>query len=176
MYIISDYLNYLKEIGTDDDLSIYLFKPTPFKVLAVPIEKNSFSRWARLFSEVLRGGYQVFYLVKDNTIAGYCVITPGGRRLKCSTSNDGVIGPLYICPEYRGKGLSEVLVKNILKVCMRQYNCFYCWIYEDNIPSRRSLESCGFKPIGRLDVVGKFRRLVLTPKGADIIYKRDNKV
>ena len=114
----------------------------------------------------------MFYLVKDNTIAGYCVITSGGRRLKCSTSNDGVIGPLYICPEYRGKGLSEVLVKNILKACMRLYKCFYCWIYENNIPSRRALEACGFTPIGRLDVVGPLRCLIIKEKGKDIIYKK----
>lgn len=161
------------QIVSENGLTVYEYTPSLFNLQAVPLEPLSTVRRFRLILEILRGGYKDYYLVENNIVVGNCVLTPGGRRLKCSNKNDGVIGPLYICPEYRGRGLSEVLVKNMLNSCMHRYNSFYCWIHEKNIPSRRSLESCGFIPIGRLDVVGIFRRLVITPRGADIIYKRE---
>ena len=163
-------------VASDNGLTIYEFKPTLFNLQTVPIEPLSKARRFRLALEIIRGGYTDYYLVLDNIVVGNCIITPGGRRLKCSNKDDGVIGPLFICPEYRGKGLSEILVRQVLICCSQKFSSFYCWIYENNIPSRRSLEACGFKPVGRLDVVGKFRRLIISPHGADIIYKRDNAI
>jgi len=163
-----------KHIIFENSLSVYEFKPSFLHLLAVPIEPLSIARRFRFLLEFIRGGYTVYYLVKDGVVVGYCVVTPGGRRLKCSSKQDGVIGPLYICQEYRGRSLSEVIVKQSLICCLHKYNSFYCWIHKDNIPSRRSLESCGFKPIGRLNVVGVFRRLVITSQGVDIIYKRSD--
>lgn len=161
-----------KLVVSDNNLTVYEYNPTLINLLAVPIEPLSTVRRFRFLSELLRGGYSVYYLVIDEVVVGHCVITPGGRRLKCSSKNDGVIGPLYICPEYRGRGLSEILVQQVLKCCSQKYSSFYCWIHKNNIPSRRSLEACGFKPIGNLDVVGLFRCLIVNPEGEDIIYQR----
>lgn len=137
-----------KHIINDNDLSVYEYNPSLLHLLAVPLEPLSIARRFRFITEIIHGGYSVYYLVKDDFIVGYCVVIPGGRRLKCSSKQDGVIGPLYICPEYRGKGLSEVIVRQSLNCSLHKYKSFYCWIHKDNIPSRRSLEACGFKPLG----------------------------
>lgn len=164
-----------KQVGSNGGLSVFEYKPSLISPLAVSLDSLSLVRRIRLMLEVLRGGYIVYYLVKEGFVAGYCVITPGGKRLKCSSKQDGVVGPLYISPKFRGQGLSEVLVRQSISHSTRLFNSYYCWIYKDNIPSRRSLESCGFKPIGYLEVVGVFRRLEIKPQGEDIIYKRTQK-
>ena len=164
-----------KQVGTNDGLSVYEYKPSLINTFAVSLDSLSLVRRIRLMLEVLRGGYTVYYLVKEGMVAGYCVITPGGRRLKCYSKQDGVVGPLYFSPEFRGQGLSEVLVRQSISHSTRWFKSYYCWIHKDNIPSRRSLEACGFEPIGYLDVVGLFRRLVIKPQGEDIIYKRTQK-
>ena len=159
---------------TENGLSVYEYSPSLSHLLAVPLEPLSIARRFRFLSEIIHGGYSVYYLVKDEIVVGYCVVTSGGRRLKCSSIEDGVIGPLYICPKFRGKGLSKILINQVLNCCSQKYISLFCWICENNIPSRHSFEACGFKQVGRLDVVGYLRRLIINSDGADIIYKKDN--
>ena len=85
-----------KRIASENGLTIYEFKPSLFNLQAVPLEPLTTARRLRLILEILRGGYKDYYLVKDNIVVGNCILTPGGRRLKCTNKNDGVIGPLYL--------------------------------------------------------------------------------
>ena len=105
-------------------------------------------------------------------MVGYCVVTPGGRRLKCSTAQDVIIGPYYVYPEYRGKNLSILLVSETLKHCSYKYDYAYDWIYNQNTPSIRCSKACGFEEFGHLDVVGRFRRLVMNPNGSFIVFRK----
>lgn len=173
-FMTKDCLKKIGHVADMNDLSLYEFMPSLFQQLAVPLENISLVRKTRLFLEYLRGGYKVYYLVKGDLILGYCVVTPGGRRLKRTTKRDVVIGPYYICPEYRGKGYSKILVELSLKHCSYIYDNAYDWIHESNIPSIKCMESCGFNHVENLDVVGRLRKLVYNSNGAYRVYMRPN--
>lgn len=162
----------MKIVRNVGGVQLYEFEPSLFSPMALPMEQLSMIRRGRLLLEYLCGGYKVYYLKINDDFVGYCVVSPGGRRLRCSKKNDIVIGPYYILPEWRGKGYAKILVKMTLKFCTYDFNEVYCWIHHMNIPSIRTVEACGMKPNGlHLNVVGKFRKLVLDKNGNYIVYK-----
>lgn len=173
MYSVDKYKRALRLVVSDGNISLYKYTPSVLKLFVVPLEQLSIVRRMRFLLELFHGGYSVYYLAREGNVVGYGVITPGGRRLKCTTKHDAVIGPYYICPEYRGGGLSKVLINQLLEHCLRDYDAVYDWVYEGNIPSIRCMEACGFTHIGKLDVVGVFRKLKMNPKGEYFVYKKE---
>lgn len=160
-------------IGINDNAILYEFNPTILSLLPIPMEKLTIIRRVRFIYEYLCGGYKVYYLQVDRKYIGYCVVTPGGRRLKCTSKNDIVIGPYYIMPEFRGNGYAKTLIMMTLSFCTYRFNHVYCWISKTNIPSIKTVESCGMNPNGlRLNVVGKLRRLVFDEHGGFAVYKK----
>ena len=158
-------------VGKDSRYSLYEYVPTICSPLAINFEEMRIVRRFRFLYELLKGGYRVYYLADGETIVGYCVVTPGGRRLSVSTKNDIVLGPYFVSPEYRGKGYAKVLVRMTLQRCSYDYSCAFDWIHKGNISSIKTSESIGMKVVGHLDVVGKFRKLILNDKGNYVIYK-----
>ena len=65
-----------------------------------------------MITEYLRGGYRVFYLELDGTIVGHIVMARGGRRLKNEQKSDIILGPIFISPSFRGKGLERLVYKS----------------------------------------------------------------
>lgn len=173
MFEVDDHIQSLSLVAEQDELSLYEYSPTLFKLTLVPLEVMSLIRRCRLLSEKIRGGYKIYYLAQKGKLVGYCVVTPGGRRLKCTTKKDVVIGPYFICPNSRGKGLSKKMIKLVLAEIGPLYVSAYDWIYQENVPSIRCMEACGFRTIGRLDVVGKFRLLKESANGPYVIMKYD---
>lgn len=162
----------MRLMGKTDSFSLYEYIPTICKPLATDFEKMRCIRRFRFWYELLMGGYKVYYLASDDNLVGYCVVTPGGRRLPVSTKEDIVLGPYYISPEYRGRGYAKQLVGLSLLHCTYDYKCAYDWIHEDNLASIRTSEACGFVREGhRLNVIGLMRKLVLNDNGNNIIYK-----
>ena len=163
----------MKLVGYENYAQLYEFKPSIFSFLAFPMDKLTMIRRFRFLYEYLSGGYKVYYLKIENQFVGYCLVTPGGRRLKCSTKKDIVIGPYFILPEFRGKGYAKILIRMTFTYCTYHFNNIFCWIHTTNIPSIKTVVACGMNPNGlRLNVEGRFRRLVLDEKGDFIIYKK----
>ena len=163
----------MKLICVESNFRLYEFKPTIFSLVAFPMEKLTIIRRCRFLKEYFCGGYKVYYLQIENNFVGYCFVTPGGRRLKCSTNRDIVIGPYFILPQFRGKGYAKILINMVFTNCTYNFKNIFCWIHETNIPSIRTVESCGMTTIGRrLNVVGKLRKLELNELGDYIVYKK----
>lgn len=162
----------LKVIQEESNYSLYEYVPTIYKPLAISFEKMRIARRLRFWYELLKGGYRVYYLAYNETFVGYCVVTPGGRRLSVSTKNDIVLGPYFVSPEFRGRGYAKVLVRMTLANCTYDYKFAFDWIHKDNNASIKTSEACGFVQEGhRLNVVGVMRKLVLTDNGSNVIYK-----
>lgn len=115
--------------------------------------------------------YRVYYLVVAGEAVGYCVVAPGGRRLKCSTENDIVIGPYYIHPAYRGKGYAKELLRLTLRFCGFDYEYAYDWIAKNNELSIRTTLSCGFEKYMELDITRVMRKLIITNTGEHSVYR-----
>lgn len=171
MFLVHDYQIKLKPIVEVRDFCLYEYKPSLSHLLLIPFERQTFVRRIRLLLELFRGGYKVYYLFTDRHLVGYCVVTPGGRRLKISTPQDIVLGPYYIHPEYRGRGYAKKIIKLTLANCSYDFRYTYDWIEKKNVGSIKASEACGFRECGQLNVEGYFRRLVETDNGDDIIYR-----
>lgn len=160
-------------IGKQQDYLLYEYRPSFAKPLLFPLEKLRFIRRLRFLYELFHGGYRVYYLVKNDNVLGYCVVTPGGRRLKESTNDDIVLGPYFICPQYRGLGYAKQLVGMTLRFCSYKYAYAYDWIHCSNVASIKTSESIGMKMVGKLSVVGRFRKLVPDKNGNYIVFRLD---
>lgn len=151
----------LKNVYKEGNVALYEYRPSLLCPLYGKIDSLTFVRRVRLTLEYLRRrSYKVYYLAVDGKLVGYDVITPGGRRLKFSTSLDVVTGPIFIKPEHRGKGYGKTLLRLAMKMCKGQAERVLCWIQRGNAASIKTHEVVGFMPIGSLDVVGKRRNLV----------------
>ncbi len=153
------------------------YEPTFMKPLFMDFEPMRLVRRVRLLMELLRPGkYVVYYLEKQRQLVGYCVVTPGGRRLKCSTKNDIVLGPYYTKESERGKGYGKELIGLVLR--MVDFECAYDWIEKSNLASRKVTEQCGFDAYAELNVSRMLRRLTIVANGEDIVYryKKDDRL
>lgn len=156
----------------DANIELHEYVPSFFQPLYCNFEPMRIVRRLRLWGEYFRkGSYLVYYLMIGKIAVGYCVVTPGGRRLKCSTSSDIVIGPYFIEPSFRGKGYSKLLISLTLKYCRYFYDYAYDWIDKNNIASIHATESCGFEKCGALNVSSLLRRLTIVENGDDYIYR-----
>lgn len=69
-------------IAEEGGAQLYEYLPSAFTLMAINFEKPRLVRQIRFLLEYLhRGHYKVYYLAVDGEFIGYCVVTPGGRRL-----------------------------------------------------------------------------------------------
>lgn len=170
------YSNRLRVVKEEGNYSLYEYIPKFSKPMAISFEKMRVVRCLRFWYEMLKGGYKVYYLADNDTIVGYCVVTPGGRRLSVSKKDDIVVGPYFISPQFRERGYAKALVRMTLNSCTYNYKFAFDWIHKDNYASIKTSEACGFVQEGhRLNVVGIMRKLVLDDNGNNIIYKYTRK-
>ena len=163
-------------ISSNEQYAIYEYTPTIFKPLLVNLEKMSVTRRVRFLLEYLgKRHYKVYYLVVDGEAVGQLVIAPGGRRLKCSTERDIVIGPSYVPPIHRGKGYAKILTRASLNYPAYPFEYSYAYISKSNIPSIKATVACGYEPCGELNIVGRTRKLVETENGSHVIYRIKSK-
>lgn len=169
---VSEYSKKLKLIVDNGDIQLFEYIPSVFKPLAIPFERLTLTRRCRFLYEYLHWGhYKVYYLAILKEFVGYCVVTPGGRRLWISNKDDVVLGPLFILSKYRGKGFAKLLVRLTLKHCSYDYRAAYDWIHYSNLASIRTSEACGFKLEGsRLDIVGLNRKIQPKENGEYAVY------
>ena len=77
---------------------------------------------------------EIIICIEDNVIAGYCL---------CNKS--GTIAPLMVYHKYRGYGLSEILMKDIIN----KYGGFKLGVYSDNEVAIRLYKKLGFVEINK---------------------------
>ncbi len=160
----------LRTVREKNNLRLLEYDPTLFRLLYVDFEPMRFIRRMRFISEYIRKErYKVYYLEAGGHLVGHCVVTPGGRRLKCSSKKDIVLGPYYVKENERGKGYSIEMIAMVLEYC--SFENAYDWVDKKNTASRKASEACGFVPVAELDVKKPFRKLVIVDHGEDIVYR-----
>ena len=165
----------MQNVYKDEKYEIYEYCPTIIKPLAINFEPMRFVRRIRFLKSFFgKGKYKVYYLKVNGEFVGHCVIQPGGKRLKCSTEHDIVIGPYFIKKESRGKGYSVPLVKLSLDNCSYPFIYAYDWIEKTNQASIATSERVGFIKVGELNVTRFLRRLIEKKDGDDYILRYEN--
>ncbi len=155
-----------------EDLSFYIYDPTPFRLLYRHFERMTVPRRVRLLLEYFaKGKYKVFYLAKDGVPVGHCVVAPGGRRLKSSSREDIVLGPYFVDPAFRGNGYAKLLIGAVLRDGGLSYRYAYDYIKKSNLPSVKATLANGFTLCGELDIEGFFHKLTEREGGDYDIYR-----
>ena len=134
-------------LGEYEGIEFYQYSPTLLRPYFMNYPKQDHPPYARravhkvrMMLEYLRGGYLVYYLVRDHMVLGHVVVARGGRRLKVSTQEDIVIGPIFVSPALRGNGIGTTAIRTVLKDLGLQYRYAYEFIKEDNTASIRAVE------------------------------------
>lgn len=169
--------NSLTRVYADEEnhVVLYEYTPTLTALLYCNMEPMRFVQWVRLLEEFWRKGrYRVYYLALDGVLVGYNVLSPGGRRLSCSTSRDIVSGPVFVDPAYRCRGYSQLMQKLCYAHCGYDYDFVYNWIEKTNLPSIKSCEKIGFRKVGELTVSRVRRRLIPAENGTCIVFRLAN--
>ena len=157
----------MKLIKKNSEYQLWEFTPSIFKLFYNDMERITLQRKIRFFIELLRG-YKVYYLMVENNLVAYSVVSKGGGRYSFASKKDIVVGPYFVDEKYRGKGYSEILVKEILALDNYQYA--YDWIRKDNIPSLKCSFKVGFIITDTADVVKPFRRIVVRDDNSGEYY------
>lgn len=166
----------LRTVATVDGIRYALYKPRGFRwyYSGYPeYRKPTFKHAVRMFIERLRGGYHVWYMLdaESGRVCGYLVVARGGRRLSCSSRQDIVIGPVWICPALRGKGLGTKGIRAVLLDLGERYRYAWEYIKTHNIASIRSVEKNGFERFSFGRESRWFRTVWTAASGQDVIYR-----
>ena len=163
----------LRLVHEDNNKKIYKFFPKPWRPIYTKLDSISIGRFLRYQYEISKGGYIIYYLVVNDQIIAQNIIIPGGRRMKCTTNTDVVIGgPYFTIPEMRGKGFMKYLIKNSLLYCDYNWTFAYDYIKKINAASIQTTEGLGFKKIGEANIIGPFHKIKMVYQNGDFnVYR-----
>lgn len=117
--------------------------------------------------------YKSFLIDYDELICGFCYLSPFKKRPAYDRTAEVT---LYLKPEYTGRGIGEVVLKQLEPVALRTgIRVLIGIISSENIQSVRLFEKCGyekcahFKKVGEkfgkiLDVVTYQKIIIETPR------------
>lgn len=165
-------------IGKCEGIDFYQYSPTLFRPYFMDYPKQDHPPYesrvvhrVRMMMEYLRGGYSVIYMVRNDHILGHLVVARGGRRLKVSTKKDIVIGPIFVSPHLRGKGIGTIGIRAVLKELGLQYRFAYEFIKDNNAASIRTVEKNGYHFVGRVKESGLMKNLIPAVDGDYVVYR-----
>ena len=175
----------LKYFKTIDNIDYYLYKPSfgrwfykdwdGFQYEVRDEGHGTAIMWLRMCLEWLEGGYKMYYAAVDDEIVGYNTIARGGRRLTISNKRDIVLGPTFVHPEHRGKGISVKMDAAILDELENDYEYAYMYIRKSNKACLKSETKKGFEYVCDVSRRGFLRRLYPKENGFFHVFRYANK-
>jgi ribosomal protein S18 acetylase RimI-like enzyme len=93
------------------------------------------------------GGGTSFGVWIDGELAGLTVFA---RQTEKKHAHQGVIGAVYVRPQYRGRGVGDTLMKAALEEAEKHVEHVTLTVTESNAGAIRLYERNGFKVIGRM--------------------------
>ena len=116
------------------------------------------------FYLISRRQFTVYYTTDPATgcVSHTSYVTGPSYKFPFMGKNDIHIGPCHTGPEFRGKGLYKQVLRSIHKDHISTKSRAYMLVAEDNIPSIRGIEACGFRHTGSAEkssLLKTYRRL-----------------
>ncbi len=127
-------LDYLMPLRKAYEIEEVILKPENFNENAC---RQRFSRTIKKQT--------VFYAETDNSAAATCCINAEGI-------NWSQIGGVFTKPEYRGKGLSAVLMSGIAELCAERKKDITLFVKKNNMPALKLYSNCGFLKKGEFRI------------------------
>lgn len=127
---------------------IYRYGASLNRLYLSDVDEMYFQKKVRFLLNYISKG-ELYYMkdrVADITV-GYCMISRGKAfRYSFAKPEDITLGPIFIKPEYRGKRLSVLLLRNVIRQYLDGGNA-YAYIRRTNTPSIALFSGTGFQPI-----------------------------
>lgn len=103
----------------------------------------------QLFIGTVRGSFACFAWTQFGSVGGFP--TYYGRLFE----RDARILRVGVAPAYRRRGLNTEMLRRVLELLLNEgYARVFIECYRNNLPSVKSFLRVGFRPIGRLSVIG----------------------
>lgn len=165
-----------------EGISYYKYTPSIFKLYDDCYDEHNCPDYCkriihrvRMIIDLLRVGYEIYYMYNGNEVLGHLVVARGGGRIDLSTKSDIVIGPIWVCPSFRGKGIGTKGIYTVLHLLNIEYQNAYEFIAKENIASIKAVEKNNYQLVGNAKEYGLLKKLKLTPNGNLLIYRYINK-
>lgn len=157
----------------DSKDELYEYSPSVHNLFGMNFEKHSFLTKIRFLIElVIWGGYKVYYLKQDGVYVASCIVSYGkNKRYFFAKTEDIIVGPYYVLPTYRGKGISEQILRLVLNYTSISYMSAWDYISNDNIPSIRASERVGFKKVMNIRISEISHRMKQNESGEYAVYR-----
>ncbi len=119
---------------------------------------------------MVEGGYCIYYAAQSDKIVGYVLVAKGGRRIRCSSKEDIVIGPYYTLKELRGQGFATKMIDAVLHDIGIEFKDAYLYIKKTNTPSIKAASKCGCRIICDAAIKGLLRNIISVKDGEGQFY------
>ncbi len=148
------YIHSLDEIVSGSDLpegySLKIWRPSIFELIPKGLSKFPFILWSimhylKLF---INSNYNIFLVYCNKEIIHYSGVLPKHFKYPFMNNNDIQIGPCWTHTEHRRKGIASFVIKKIIETYKKPGCKFWYITREENIPSKKFIESLGFLKYG----------------------------
>ena len=166
-------MKYLKE---EEGIDFYLFSPSVFRLYYDSRKDDAphrhyLSHLLHMFIYVLRGGYNILYLAKNDEIISYIIFTKcDDRIIEGAESNSFYTIFLWTYERYRGQGIGYKMADFMLHHFSKEYNAFYKTTAKHNSASIALAEKAGFVRVSDAKKVGHLHRVVPSDNGDLYLY------
>ncbi len=110
---------------------------------------------------------------EEGDVLAYAVARELPKKYRFPVQNAYIVGPVYVLPEARGKGIGIGLLQSILED-IGEKSTFYAYILIQNERSIHVFEKVGFKKIGYMEKKNKEFYLVKQETAFVLMEKRDD--
>lgn len=149
-------MNNYNNISSFDDYKIVRYRPSWFHLFGKYYPEKITLRRTIRFVLAMPCGYELFSLIHNDVVQGYCVIQSGKTmRFNFASDKDIVVGPYYILPDFQGRSLASKLIKAILEFENGKYTTAFAYIKKNNIASIKTVEKLGFSYYSNAEVTKK---------------------
>ena len=105
------------------------------------------------FYLISKGSFSIYYTLdpERGTVTHSSYVTGASYKFPFMHKGDIHIGPCRTAPEHRGKGLYKQVLRAVLQDQQGSDHAAYMLVAEDNLPSIRGIEACGFRHEGSVE-------------------------
>ena len=145
----SDMLVEKMQSESENDIHIYRFTPSVFRLVPEQLKKHFSNKDKRLLLFRFIKGYWIYYLAVGDEICAYnCIKKNYLNRYRFMKKRDVATTPNFTFPDKRGKGYATLLFKSIMNDHAVNWKHWWALIFDWNSSSIAAAQNAGFRKIG----------------------------
>jgi len=147
---------------SDDSRKIEVYKFTPklwrlYPKSIAPYKGQYGLYFLSFFARYFFGKYLIYTIRVQGALIGWEIVNTNYlRKFPFLNCDSYIIKPYYICPEFRGRGYSKILLNAVDSDMKGSVQSIFAIVHRDNVPSQKALVASGYYQNGfvKYDVGG----------------------